>query len=55
MVSAVEGGKGECLFTNLLPEELYSITIEGVTTGDVTISESLNFRQAVFLVVRDMF
>lgn len=55
MIAEVSSQKSECIFTNLIPGISYSIKIEGVKKGTVVVSEALSFRQAVSLVVKDMF
>lgn len=55
MIAEVSQRKSECIFRNLIPGISYSIKIEGVKNGTVVVSETLSFRQAVALVLKDMF
>ena len=55
MIAEVSQRKSECIFRNLIPGISYSIKIEGVKNGTVVVSETLSFRQAVALVLKDIF
>ncbi|MCR5293870.1 MAG: zf-HC2 domain-containing protein [Lachnospiraceae bacterium] len=54
MLARVSSARPVCVFTNLTSESRYGISLEGVPSGNVEVSGSVGFWQAVSMVLDDL-
>lgn len=55
MVNKISNSKPQCIFTNLIADRRYRVSVEGIAHGTVRVSESISFWQALSLALNEIF
>lgn len=54
MVATLDAKHRSCIFTNLPPETLYAVTVDGAPDVQLTVRSSLTFREAFSLMLQEL-
>lgn len=54
MVAALDAKHRSCIFTNLPPQTLYAVTVDGAPDVQLTVRSSLTFREAFSLMLQEL-
>lgn len=54
MVATLDARHRSCIFTNLPPETLYAVTVDGAPDVQLTVRSSLTFREAFSLMLQEL-
>ena len=54
MVATLDAKHRSCIFTNLPPQTLYAVTVDGAPDVQLTVRSGLTFREVFFFMLQEL-